>query len=228
MTRSPPLRRRQKKPQRRRRDVSPLPQCPPPRSRKVSNKQAETNKENLEHIKAQLLATQKKLTKEKRCNATSAGRGKDANDDDEGESEEHEEDDRCVTFSSSITAMGTIPIPSQRPPPALRKSKSAKVPPKISPRAFLQLPEPTAEECSLDSQHSSPDPAALTSTTLLATAAGLFTESGIFHYSCSCPHCSGEASAATDTILSTILGAASETSQTHGAGGEISRGICLL
>ncbi|KAJ7762800.1 hypothetical protein DFH07DRAFT_956706 [Mycena maculata] len=145
-------------PRRKGRDVTPLENAVdlPPRQRKSSAKQARTEKENLQAVQAQLAALQKKYNKQKQTKSTR----KATTQDDEPESEEPmSADDGGISFSASasITPLGTLPLPEQRKKPVLRKStKKTPGQPKIAPRAFLLLPEPTAEERVLNSQPSPP------------------------------------------------------------------------
>ncbi|KAJ7438104.1 hypothetical protein B0H11DRAFT_2105686 [Mycena galericulata] len=143
---------------RRGRDVTPQEETDslPPRARKPSAKQSTHEKENLAALEAQVAQLKKKFARQEK---KLAARSKPVEDDSGPESEERESgEEGGVTFASSIRPLGTLPTPDQRPltKPVLRKTKKGVAAPKIAPRAYLTLPEPTPEERALDSQANPP------------------------------------------------------------------------
>ncbi|KAF7372943.1 hypothetical protein MSAN_00501300 [Mycena sanguinolenta] len=134
------------------REATPVP-TPPPRSRRPSGKQALNDKENLERMRAQIAALEKKLKKD----ASKASKSKSQNQaptrplgDGDVESEEPmsgaddgPDSDDSATFPSAnaIKPLGNIPLPSQKPKPVtLRKTKRS-TEPRTAARAFMRLPE---------------------------------------------------------------------------------------
>ncbi|KAF7361033.1 hypothetical protein MSAN_01133700 [Mycena sanguinolenta] len=134
-----------------RREPTPAP-TPPPRSRKSSMKQASTDKENLERMKAKIAALEKKVKKDalKASKKSQDQAPPRSLGDDDLESEElmsgHDEgadSDDSATFPSAtaIKPLGEIPLPSQKPKPVtLRKSKRS-TEPRTAAHAFMRLPE---------------------------------------------------------------------------------------
>ncbi|KAF7353150.1 hypothetical protein MSAN_01502500 [Mycena sanguinolenta] len=131
------------------REATPVP-TPPPRSRRPSGKQALNDKENLERMKAQIAALEKKLKKD----ASKASKSKSQNQaptrtlgDGDVESEEPmsgaddgPDSDDSATFPSAnaIKPLGNIPLPSQKPKPVtLRKTKRSTEPRTAAPNPFL-------------------------------------------------------------------------------------------
>ncbi|KAJ7725294.1 hypothetical protein DFH07DRAFT_854153 [Mycena maculata] len=123
-------------------------------SRKSSDKQKQTDKENHDAIQQRFLASQKAYEKLKKQmkGLRSAEDDEDSSEDGDFESEECDDDDG-VTFASSITSMGRLPVPPRPVIAPFRKTTKAASTntPKISTRVFRHAPEvPVAQRVSRD------------------------------------------------------------------------------
>ncbi|KAJ7749095.1 hypothetical protein DFH07DRAFT_1035458 [Mycena maculata] len=123
-------------------------------SRRSSNKQKQTDKENHDIVQQRFLASQKAYEKAKK--QMRQLRSHEDNEDGSGdggfESEERDDDD-SVTFASSITSLGRLPVAPRPVIAPLRKTTKAASTstPKISTRAFRNAPEvPAAQRVGRD------------------------------------------------------------------------------
>ncbi|KAJ7271418.1 hypothetical protein B0H12DRAFT_1320089 [Mycena haematopus] len=141
------------------RDVSPV-KTPPPRSRKSSTKQATTDKENLDAMKAKIALLEKRISTKTAAKKKKTPKAQDqgplhGRDDDEIESEEPmsgrddgQDSDVSASFPSmaAIKPLGEVPLPSQIAKPVKLRRTKRSTEPKTAAHAFIQLPEGSTEE----------------------------------------------------------------------------------
>ncbi|KAJ7247118.1 hypothetical protein B0H12DRAFT_1324928 [Mycena haematopus] len=141
------------------RDVSPV-KTPPPRSRKASTKQATTDKENLDAMKAKIALLEKRISTKTAAKKKKTLKAQDqgplhGRDDDDVESEEPmsgrddgQDSDVSASFPSmvAIKPLGEVPLPSQIAKPVKLRRTKRSTEPKTAAHAFIQLPEGSTEE----------------------------------------------------------------------------------